>query len=346
MIEVKGKCNISAKIILDSVSAVTGDRMVTMEIEYPRIILSELNTHRMLSKNSASSRAIPFDKMVENLKGIPVRFGQANKGMQDKGEDFDAVVNYQIPCPITGIPQGGVSISATKSWELAKRDAIKHSTALYKAGLHKQIYNRVTEPFQMMKTVISGTEWANFFWLRCDEAADPSLQELANCMKKAYDMSTPQVLQAGEYHLPYVDTDFVEINGVRKQLFFLTNDGSYNLSDNISLEDAIKVSCARACAVSFRNTDYGIEKSKEVYERLIGDERKHGSATEHAAQVMEPCIEFSGKGTGVLVNLPSYPPSWQEGISHVDRHGNLWSGNIRGFIQFRKTIEGENHDSI
>ena len=94
MIEVKGKCGISAKIILDSVSAVTGERMVTMEIEYPRIILSELNTHRMLSKNSASSRAIPFDKMVENLKGIPVRFGQANKGMQDKGVDYKGLGRF------------------------------------------------------------------------------------------------------------------------------------------------------------------------------------------------------------------------------------------------------------
>ena len=333
MIEVKGKCGISAKIILDSVSAVTGDRMVTMEIEYPRIILSELNTHRMLSKNSASSRAIPFDKMVENLKGIPVRFGQANKGMQDKGEDFKASVKGSW---------GQIGVDPEVAWEDYKNQAVQASKAFKEAGYHKQVYNRLTECFQMMKTVISGTEWANFFWLRCDEAADPSLQELANCMKKAYDMSTPQVLQAGEYHLPYVDTDFVEINGVRKQLFFLTNDGSYNLSDNISLEDAIKVSCARACAVSFRNTDYGLEKSKEVYERLISDSKIHGSALEHAAQVMEDSWE--DYNDGYPLNMPDCPDTWQEGISHVDRYGNLWSGNIRGFIQFRKTVEGENHE--
>ena len=325
MIEVKGKCGISAKIILDSVSAVTGDRMVTMEIEYPRIILSELNTHRMLSKNSASSRAIPFDKMVENLKGIPVRFGQANKGMQDKGVDYKGLVKGSW---------GQIGVDPEVAWEDYKNQAVQASKAFKEAGYHKQVYNRITEPFQMMKTVISGTEWANFFWLRCDEAADPSLQELANCMKKAYDMSTPRTLQAGEWHLPYVPTMW-RASG---QKFLLEGTQLF-----IKTEDAIKVSCARACAVSFRNTDYGLENSKEVYQRLISDSKIHGSALEHAAQVMEDSWEDYNDGHPL--NMPDQPDTWQKGISHVDRNGNLWSGNIRGFIQFRKTIEGENHDT-
>jgi hypothetical protein len=249
--------------------------------------------------------------------------------MQDKGEDYKASVKGSW---------GQIGVDPEVAWEDYKNQAVQASKAFKEAGYHKQVYNRLTECFQMMKTVISGTEWANFFWLRCDEAADPSLQELANCMKKAYDMSTPQILQAGEWHLPYVDQTRT-IDG-KQEFFIVVNENTQPLP----IEDAIKVSCACACAVSFRNVDYGLEKSKEVYERLVGDERKHGSATEHAAQVMEDSWE--DYNDGYPLNMPDCPDTWQEGISHVDRYGNLWSGNVRGFIQFRKTIEGENHDSI
>lgn len=334
MTEVIGKNGISAKIVLDSVSAVTGDRLTTMEITYPRFILAEFNTHRMFSRNSASSRAIPFAKMQENLTAVPVRFGQANKGMQDKGEDFDVEIHD---------PQhygGAFYDSAEGTWESAKHYAMYFSESFYNAGYHKQVYNRLTEPFQMMKTVVSATEWSNFFWLRDDEAADPSIAELARCMKQAYEQSVPQMLQAGEWHLPYVDAKYYPED--EKQTFEI--EVVKGLFQGISLEDAIKVSCARACAVSFRNTDYGLEKSAEVYERLISDSKIHGSALEHAAKVMQPCTEFHGYEDGAMINLSKFPNTWEEGISHSDRKGNLWSGNFKGFIQHRKTIKGENYD--
>lgn len=322
---------IKAKILADSINE-NGNRFTTFEVEFPRYILSEYNTHRQLSKNAASTRAIPILRqleLIESSPAMPIYYGKNQAGMSAK-EELDEESKQKC-------------ISIIDEMRLFCIAKVKE---LHDLGLHKQHAGRYVEAWQTVKGVISGTEWANFYWLRDHDAAQPEIEALAKKMKEVYDTSTPQILQAGEYHLPYVDTDFVEINGVRKQLFFLTNDGSYNLSDNISLEDAIKVSCARCAAVSYRNEDYGLEKCLQLYERLVGDERKHASALEHAAQVMEPCIEFSGKGTGALVNLPSYPPSWQEGISHVDRHGNLWSGNIRGFIQHRKTIKGENHDRI
>lgn len=331
MTEVIGKCGISAKIVLDSVSAVTGSRLTTMEITYPRFILAEVNTHRMLSKNSASSRAIPFAKMQENLTAVPVRFGQANKGMQDTGVDYTMVVKHPETCyPLT--PQ--------EAWQAAGKSAQQWSQAFHQAGFHKQIFNRVSEAQQMMKTVVSATEWSNFFWLRDDEAADPSIAELARCMKQAYEQSVPQVLQAGEWHLPYVETTFEDIFGTGKkedlvQCFWIDTGA-------ITLEDAIKVSCARACAVSFRNTDYGLEKSKEVYERLISDSKIHGSALEHAAKVMGQatnmtCCDGSCYGWGTY--------EWEDGVSHMDAKGNLWSGNFKGFIQHRKTIKGENYEN-
>lgn len=341
MTEVIGKCGISAKIVLDSVSAVTGDRLTTMEITYPRFILAEFNTHRMFSRNSASSRAIPFAKMQENLTAVPVRFGQANKGMQDKGEDFDAKlrINGDAHCR---------HVSHKDGWDEAKEWAVEYSKDFYEAGYHKQVYNRLTEPFQMMKTVVSATDWSNFFWLRDDEAADPSIAELARCMKQAYEQSEPQLLQAGEWHLPYLYSDF-EMHlqddgfGAKTTIEYYADEA---LTEQLELEDAIKVSCARACAVSFRNTDYGLEKSKEVYERLISDSKIHGSALEHAAKVMQP-YTYEWVNTNAVtikhINDSEKSRTWEEGISHADRKGNLWSANFKGFIQHRKTIKGENY---
>lgn len=334
MTEVIGKNGISAKIILDSVSAVTGSRLTTMEITYPRFILAEFNTHRMFSRNSASSRAIPFAKMQENLTAVPVRFGQANKGMQDKGEDFKTGVRSwfnDTPC------------TPEQSWNEARQHALWYSAKMFEAELHKQVYNRLTEPFQMMKTVVSATEWSNFFWLRDDEAADPSIAELARCMKQAYEQSEPQVLQAGQWHLPYVETQ-TATNGDKIYIIEFPEDAGDPVC--VSLEDAIKVSCARACAVSFRNTDYGLEKSKEVYERLISDSKIHGSALEHAAKVTQPyTYEWANPNAVTIkhINDSEKSRTWEEGISHVDRQGNLWSANFKGFIQHRKTIKGENY---
>jgi hypothetical protein len=271
--------------------------------------------HNCLSKNSASSRAIPFNKMLESVKGRPVRFGQANPGMQDKGADFDEPVFVDGFTPFT--PE--------QAWEKAKHSAIRFSKAFFDAGYHKQCLNRLTEPFQMMKTVISGTEWANFFWLRNHEAADPTLQELACCMQEAHEKSAPYALYPGEWHLPYVTFEA----------------GVYSIEGQVlTPEEAKKVSAARCAAVSFRNTDYTLEKSLQVFERLVGDERKHASAFEHQATPMNEVGYYSHPSAAA--NLPFAPSTWQDGISHMDKNGQLWSGNFCGFIQHRKLIDGEN----
>lgn len=314
-ITVEGKAGIKATVLKHSEAIHSGKQLITFEIEYPRIILSELNTHRMLSKNSASSRAIPLNKMLESLKGRPVRFGQANPGMQDKGVDYNEPVFVDGLTPFT--PQ--------EAWEKAKQSAISFSKAFFDRNYHKQVGNRLTEPFQMMKTVISGTEWANFYWLRNHEAADPTLQELARCMQEAHEESIPRVLYPGEWHLPYVTLEA----------------GVYSIEGQVlTLEEAKKVSAARCAAVSFRNTDYTLEKSLQVFERLVGDERKHASAFEHQATPMEEPNQYSPNKRGL--NISVVPETWQDGISHVDKNGQLWSGNFCGFIQHRKLIDGEN----
>lgn len=324
MITVTGKFGISAKVLLDSISE-AGIRFITFEIEYPRIILAELNTHRGLSKNSSSSRAIPTKKMFEQLTGRPVRFGGNVSGMQDNGSHTQLINDLYTP---------------EEWWDLAKLSAKSFSQGFSDAGYHKQISNRITETFQKMKTVISGTEWANYFWLRNHTAADPSLGDLASCMFEAYQQSTPTLLRAGQWHLPYVSVDYIYDD--RIQLFFI--DDQSGLCNNITIEDAIKVSCARTAAVSFRNEDYGLEKCIQVYERLVGDERKHASAMEHAATPMKPeYVMYPSCRTIGDVNRACDPNTWQDGISHMDHNKQLWSGNLRGWIQHRKTIRGENY---
>jgi thymidylate synthase ThyX len=320
MIEVKGKANIVARILADSINE-QGNRLTTWEVEYPRLIHSELMTHRMFSRNAASSRAIPFAKMVEQLKGRPVRFGKNQAGMQDEGEDFSAPVVF-----------GENERSPESAWETAKDVAVVFAQRFAEAGYHKQITGRLTEPFQMMKTIISATETANFFWLRDDKAADPTIAELARVMKSSYEQSVPELLKAGEYHLPYID--IWNDHAVSLRGYSIDIDGE---PKTLTTEQAIKVSCARCAAVSYRNEGYGLEKSLEVYERLLGSDKKHASAFEHVAKPMMNTHFYNG------INVSGTPGTWEEGISHEDRNGNLWSGNFCGWIQFRKTIDGENY---
>ena len=316
-VTVNGEAGVKATCLLHSV-APEGVPMVTFEIEYPRIILAEINTHRMLAKSSASSRAIPFEKMTKQLIGRPVRFGKANKGMQDTGEDHDGKVI------IRDYEMGGQA-----AWEFAKESAVEISEAFYEAGFAKQVYNRLTEPFQMIKTVISGTELANFFWLRYHESADPTFAELARCMYEALMASTPQQLMPGEWHLPYIITKRNEYGDIEYWL---------DESTRISEEDALIASAARCAAVSFRNIDYGMEKCREVFERqLVGGDRKHGSALEHQAKAMD---KFSDEHE-YEVNIAQYPDTWEYGVTHMDKDYQLWSGPYRDWIQHRKLIEGE-----
>ncbi len=317
-VTVEGLHGIKATTLLDSISS-SGVGITTFIVEYPRMILAELNTHRMLSRNSASSRAIPFDKMVTQLTARPVRFGEANPGMQDKGEEFHQPVFYE---------EAYEYFSPEEYWEIAKDTAQKLAHGYHCAGYHKQITNRLVDPFQMVKTVISGTEWENFFWLRNHASADPTFAELARVMQQAMQESFPQTLLPGEWHLPYV-TSRRDDNG--KMEYWLDSE------TQLCVDDALKVSAARCAAVSYRNTDYKLEKCRQVHDKLVGDDRKHGSAMEHQAKSM------TGLDAGGEITFVTNPKTWEPGITHMDSEFNLWSGNFQGWIQYRKLIPGENY---
>lgn len=280
-----------AEIVADSTA--NGIRLTTMSLVYPRFIHSEFMTHRVFSRNASSSRAIPVAKMIEQVginPAIPSHWGKNQPGMQAREE-------------VDGYTKG----KAFAEWRTAAREAMKAAERMNALGIHKQVVNRILEPYQFMSTVVTATEWKNFFDLRIHPDAQPEIKELAECMREAMDSSTPKELGFGNYHLPFVS---------KEEEFSL---GTY---------DAIRCSVARCARVSYKNhdgSDPNVEKDKQLYNLLLAS--KHLSPFEHIARPM------------VFTDIHHDQYFWVEGVTHADRRGNLWSGNLRGWIQYRQTLD-------
>lgn len=241
---------ISAKVIADSITE-QGDRLTTMEVVFHRYILAEFNTHRMFSRNSASSRAIPIEKQLKRIRedlAYPFEFGSNQAGMQ------------------AGPPLRGLKLKVARgAWKAASILAVNSAKALMKLGVHKQVTNRLLEPFMWHTVICTASDYGNFFGLRDNALAQPEIHELARLMLIAYDSSTPELLKNGEWHLPYIDTvDHI-----------LESD----------IEILKKVSAARTARVSYL-THQGKrdhDKDIELYERLTSASPAHASPLEHVA---------------------------------------------------------------
>ena len=301
---------ITARILADSVSP-DGVRMTTFEIEYPRFILAELNTHRMLSKNSASSRAIPVKTMHEHMRQTPaqpVHWGKNQPGMQANVELVDNDL-----------------ADAKFMWQRAQQDAMHWAQQMAeRVGLHKQVANRITEPWMIMKTVISGTEWANFWWLRAHADAQPEIHELAVKMWDELNSSVPLLLQPGEWHLPYVKSHRLSSG----ELIYL------DATDTPITTEQAKIISASCCAqVSYRKNDDSYEKAHKIFKQLIESQPCHASPVEHQATPMESWAYETARDDPQHLR--------EHGYTHMTMDGELWSGNLRGWIQHRKLIAGE-----
>lgn len=256
---------ISAKVIEDSVSTEldgytnSAARLTTMELVYPRYILAELNTHRMLSKNSASSRAIPIKKTLKQVWSnpvIPVAFGSNKPGMQ------------------AGAELTGFKLRAAKFfWILASKVAVVFAWTLMKLGLHKQLGNRILEPWQWMTTIVTGTKdaYANLYHLRIHPDAQPEFKALAEAMYKAHRASKPKVVGDGknDWHLPYIQ--WYEKLDLKNGL--------------LHIDDVKKMSVARCARVSYLNHDGSTpnrEKDLKLHDMLI--KAPHASPFEHVAK--------------------------------------------------------------
>lgn len=296
---------ITATIVADSISP-QGVRLTTFELEYPRFIHAEVMTHRVFSRNAQSSRAVPVNKSLEQEIISPVVWGANKAGMSSD----------------TSLSQEAIN-EVAYFWHAAARTCQDFAERMARAGLHKQWANRCLEWFSPIKVVVTATEWDNFFWLRDDpEAAQPEIVELARKMKEAMDASDPITLHSGEWHLPYIVFDEV-------RRWYTFDDGVSFLQ--LDLETAKKVSAGCCAAVSYRNNP-SIDKCLEIWEKLFSGPKPHLSPVEHAATPMFGTNQYSEQS-----NLQS-PKTWQEGITHSDRDGNLWSGNLRGWVQLRQVI--------
>lgn len=308
---------IQAKIVAHSRHAMFNNQnvgpvpdIVTFLLRYPRFIHAEVMTHRLFSRNASSSRAIPVKRMIEDVlrdPAMPIHWGKNQRGMQADGEhdypifldtfyDSDGVLDHHT-----------MEYGAEQAWLFARDRAVEVAKAFDAAGYHKQVVNRLIEPFTHINVVVTATNYANFFWLRRHPDAQPEIKALADAMWEALQASTPTILRPGDWHLPFVtDADKVRAGDI---------------------QDLIKVSVARSARTSYlthdgREPDY--DEDVSLYERLVGSAPLHASPAEHQAKADLPI--FTGMNT----------VGWEN--EHL-------SGNFDpGYIQFRKTLPGERVD--
>lgn len=223
------------KILADSISP-SGVRLTTMQVTFPRFILAEFNTHRMLSRNAASSRAIPVAKRIQELRDkgpfIPEAFTRNKRGMQG-GEGLDGLDGTM----------------AAAAWVQAAAWAITHAEDLARVGVHKQYANRLLEPFAWVTVVVTATEWDNFFHLRCHPDAQPEFQRIANMMYAARSHSEPARVGNGEWHLPYIlpedrlvqsYTELPAVSAARcARVSYLTHEGTRDIKADIALGERL-----------------------------------------------------------------------------------------------------------
>lgn len=207
-----------------------------MEVVFPRIVLAEFNTHRVFSRNSASSRAIPIEKMIRAVDEnpyVPSTWGMNQAGMQAYCQlDQDAAIQCE------------------KEWLYARDRAVNSVLKLKELGLHKQTANRLLEPFMWHTVIVTATEWSNFFNLRTHSAAHPDINRVAVLMEKALHESVPSSLEYEQFHTPYIyEEDGIPINEERVRIqvsvgrcarvSYLTHDGKRDLSKDIELHDSL-----------------------------------------------------------------------------------------------------------
>lgn len=305
----------TAKIIADSISP-DHHRLTTMELRYPKFIHGEFMTHRTFSRNASSSRAIPTAKLIEevrapSLMAKPAKWVKNEPGMQGYTELTGAYLDEAIFL-----------------WEKAGRWAANMAENMLTDEIHKQIINRILDPFIHIKVVATATDagWLNFFGLRLDKAADPTMQALAEEAFVQYKLRGPELLQPGSWHLPYITAGDSTATMLYLQPDWEQQTGEH--AESVPM-DAIyellkKISVARCARVSYNSFETQklstIEEDLKLYDRLVGSQPLHASPAEHQAtpDSKRDILEFM--------------PMWDNARQH---------GNFTGWRQFRKMLPNE-----
>lgn len=318
---------IVATVLADSISP-SGQRLTTFELIYPRFIHSEFMTHRIFNRNASSSRAIPTKRLLEQIKlvpAMPIHWGKNQSGMQAHEQlDEDA-----IPVVKT-------------MWNAAASSAVIYAESMLRSRLHKQVVNRILEPFMHIKVVCTSTQWDNFFGLRIHEDAQPEIRELAEKMKEALDKAVSRKLVPGQWHLPYITAkdaaDAITLLKYRR----ITRDEPSDEEVNSILLKVSAARCARASYNNFEGRPSSIGEDMELFADLVESQPVHASPTEHQATPMQPYGLIGHNDDDVkFINKPTDPLTWEQGVTHMDKHQKLYSGNLQGWVQFRKLIPNE-----
>lgn len=248
---------ISAKIIADSLYL--GDRLTTFVLTYPRFIHAELMAHRAFSRNASSSRAIPTKKMLSMEIAKPVHWGKLQSGMQARSE-----------------LQGLNKAFAKTVWHMAGLFAKGAAFLMLKAGLHKQVANRVLEPFTNITVIVTSSEagFKNFFSQRCHPDAQPEIKALADAMANAYFNNLPNELSEGDSHIPFVTM------AEAAEIISLYED---------PMPKIIKIAVARCARVSYLTHDGKRDYNKDIalYDKLVSAEPPHLSPLEHVVMAKQ-----------------------------------------------------------
>jgi thymidylate synthase ThyX len=312
---------ITATVVADSVSP-AGIRLTTLQLRYPRFVHAEFMTHRVFSRNASSSRAIPVERLIEDVlrdPAMPSFWGKNQPGMQAREEHIAPVIWERAETYNSGVSEDGSEMlegsfdpmSREEAWTFAMLDAVDGAKALAKAGYHKQIVNRLLEPFSHINVVVSATEWENFFALRCHPDAQPEMRLLAEAMRDARAASAPVPLYPGQWHLPYT--------GPQDRLW--ADNGSVSPHDWRWTQIMRAISAARCARVSYLTHDGkqpSVEADLALYDRLAAAVPMHTSPLEHQATPDEWGVGTYGDGR------------WDHGDQH---------GNFTGWRQHRKMIE-------
>jgi hypothetical protein len=309
----------AVKILADSVSPAE-HRLTTFEICFPRIVLAEFNTHRMFSRNSASSRAIPVKKMLERVRVdpfVPAAWPKNQKGMS-ASEELTEEMGHE----------------AEFTWRELRNHAMNAAHRLAfpaeDGGLdvHKQIANRLLEPWLWHTVIVSATDWSNYFHLRNNVKAQPEIQTAAKMMEELYKTSEPKQLKEGQWHLPLVTEEEMDMDADLSAPWEEMTEAEW-------LKNWVKICCARCARVSYLTHDGKRDPQEDL--RLYGDlvQPGHMSPLEHAARPMaEHELHY--------FKTPTF--TWNSELEtwSVDEEKPLYYlGNYNGWVQHRKMIPGE-----
>ena len=280
---------ISSKIIADS--TFNDSRLTTYVLTMPKFLFQELNKHRVFSSNAASSRAIPNKKMKELACFSPLVWGKNKSGMQAE----ETLSGWRL-------------IASKSIWESAKRFNHLFAEALSIVGCHKQISNRLIEPFTYGTVILSGTYWMNFFNLRCEAAAEPHFGFLASLMLEQYLENVPHPLYEGEWHIPFIKPE----------------------EASLPLRDRLVKSSARCARVSYNNF-YGkdsMEDDLRLYESLKS--QGHWTPYEHQAQAV---IGSNCNG--------NFSNSWRQHRQMLENSMPKRDKNLKSILEEQKVLNKE-----